>query len=108
MGRILEEEKRNGGTVEDYLDGTDKFIKMSSTLSFIHHSIVITTILGLIAHDPCYFEHWACPKFILNNYGGFFYGIRYEMVGGIIGLGLFGLMSSLRLGARSLKILRQD
>ena len=101
---ISEEQKQNQEDVYNYYVQNDRFMKYSSTLSFIHHFIVVATILGLVAHDPCYLDHWACPKFILSNYGGLFHNKMYSLTGGIIGLGLFGLASTLRLGARGLQI----
>ena len=105
---INEEQKQNSGDVKIFYEDNDKFMKLSSTLSFIHHFIVVTAILGLVLHNPCYFEHWACPKFILSNYDGFFHDYMYLMVGGILGLGLFGLASMLKLGARSLRIVQNQ
>ena len=102
---ILKERKQEYFIAGAYYEGNNKFVKLSSILSFIHHLIVITTILGLVAYNPCYFEHWICPKFILNNYDGFFYDHMYSVAGGIIGLGSFGLVSTLFLGARSIKII---
>ena len=101
---IYYESKNEEITVRDYYKQTDKFIKISSILSFVHHCMVMMTILGLIAHNPWYFDHWTCPKFILNNYDGYFYYNKYEMAGGIIGLGLFGCMSTFILGAKGLRL----
>ena len=100
--------KQEGGEVVNYFKETDRFIKISSTMSFIHHSVVIASIVGLITYNPCYFQHWTCPKFILNNYNGYLYEHMYCVVGGIIGFGLFGLQSTLFLGARSLKIISHE
>ena len=101
---ISEEQKQNQEDVYSYYVQNDRFMKYSSTLSFIHHFIVVGTILGLVAHDPCYLDHWACPKFILSNYGGLFHNNMYSLTGGIFGFGLFGLASTLKLGARGLQI----
>ena len=104
---IIEEQKQASDNAEDWYKQNNTFMKLSSTLSFIHHSIAVTPILGLVGHNPCYFEHWACPKFILNNYGGFFHEYMYWMVVSILGLGFFGLASTLKLGVRSLRIVRR-
>ena len=68
---MKDEMKQECGEVVNYYKETDKFIKISSIMSFIHHSVVIATIVGLITYNPCYFQHWTCPKFILNNYKGY-------------------------------------
>ena len=101
---IYTENKESSDCAACYFKEADKFIKISSSLSFVHHCVVITTILGLVAHNPCYFEHWDCPNFILQNYEGYYHDNMYIIIGGIIGLGIIGLLSTLRLGARSLKI----
>ena len=105
---MKDEMKQECGEVASYYKETDKFIKISSIMSFIHHSVVIATIVGLITYNPCYFQHWTCPRFILNNYKGYLYDHMYCVAVGIIGLGLFGLQSTLFLGARSLKILKRE
>ena len=102
---ISVEQKQNQEDVYSFYVQHDRFMKLSSTLSFIHHFIVVATILGLVANNPCYLDHWTCPKFILNNYGGFFHDYMYSLTGGVIGLGLFGIASTLKLGARGLQIM---
>ena len=107
--RFVDEGKKLSKQSSRYdVNQTHRFMRISSTLSFLHHCATITVILGLMEHNRCYFEHWGCPKFILNNYGGYFYVHRYGIAGGIIGLGLLGLVSKLLLGSRSLELEDED
>ena len=63
------------------------FIKISSFASFIHHTLVLSVILGLVVMDPNYFEHWKRPDFFINKYSGH----KYPMFIVPITLGIIGL-----------------
>ena len=63
------ERKETKVDVEDYYKETNKFIRLSSVVSFLHHAITISVILAMVSHNPAYFEHWTWPHFIITNYG---------------------------------------
>ena len=98
------ERKETKADVEDYYNETNNFIRLSSVVSFLHHSITLSVILGMVAKDPTYFDHWTWDHFIIKNYKSYYYEHMYCSFFGIIGLGIIGLMSSLHLGAVGLKI----
>jgi hypothetical protein len=101
---IKTEEKENDTYTVNYINQTDRFIKLSSSTTFLHHTIVLSVILGMVIHNPLYFEHWRCERFILNNYEGFYFAHIYWVFSGIIGLGFVGFLSNQWLGARGMKI----
>ena len=103
-GYMRSNSKEEGKYVYEYLGKTNVFIKLSSIASFLHHATVLTTILGIVIHDPNYFEHWASRTFILQNYDQFFHENVYYMYCGAIVIGYIGLLSSHRLGAKGMKI----
>lgn len=43
----------------------EKFVVRSSILTFVHHSVVLSTIMVIGRYDPCYMEHWSSPEFQL-------------------------------------------
>ena len=98
------EQKQGQGTVAKYAGATNTFIKLSSVFSFLHHVTVLSVILGLVVNNPNYFKHWEDPKFIIKNYDGYIFIHIYWIFTVIIGLGIFGIQSSLTLGARGLKM----
>ena len=101
LGREVKERRK---FVEHYLEKTNAFIKFSSVLSFLHHTTVLSIILGLVAQNPEFFEHWKCKKFLLRNYDGYFYEHMYYIFSIIITLGFISLLLSIYQGARGLKI----
>ena len=98
------ERKETKADVEDYYKETNKFIRLSSVVSFLHHSTVLSVILSMVTKNPTYFEHWKWTHFIIKSYDGHYFEHKYCFFIGIIGLGVIGLMSSLHLGAVGLKI----
>lgn len=73
-----------------------QYLKVSSFVTFVHHAIVLSAIMGLAYNDNHYFDHWTWSdypgkNFILKIDGRYFYGV----FGGTIGLGLLSFMMSL-------------
>ena len=101
---IRQEAKEPGKYTKEYIHETNRFVKLSAATTFLHHTIVLWAILGMVIHNPLYFEHWGWEHFVLNNCNGFFLEQIYWLFSGIIGLGFVGLLSNLFLGARGMKI----
>ena len=101
---MWEELKQAQWQVNRYYKETNKFIKLSSAISFLHHTTTLSVILALVSQDPNYFEHWGWPSFIIKNYGGYFYDHMYWVFALNISMGIIGLSSSLQQGAMGLKI----
>ena len=97
-------EKEEEARIQDYIKDTDKFIRLSSIASYLHHAIVLSAILGLVEYDTTRFVHWGSPTFILNSYDGYYYEGRSIGYAGVMGLGFVGLLSSLYFGASGMKI----
>ena len=87
-----ERDGKDGPGVNDYINETNRFVKLSSITAFLHHTIVLWAVLGMVIHNPVYFEHWGRDDFILNNYDGFMFENIYWVFSGIIGLGFIGLL----------------
>ena len=58
--------KEDGKYVKGYINKTNRFIRLSSTVSYFHHAIVLSAILGLVVTSPNRFVHWKSPTFILT------------------------------------------
>ena len=64
----------NAGVMNAYTLGTDdedevggeKFIRNSTIVTFIHHSIVLVTIMIVASYNPQYLDHWTWPEFQLK------------------------------------------
>ena len=52
--------------VEELQKQNEKFTIASSIVIFIHHAIVLSTIMALTHYDPAFFEQWTWPNFQLN------------------------------------------
>ena len=91
---IGKDEREDGSCVSSYIEPTNRFIRFSSFVSYLHHAIVLSGILGLLEIDQNYFEHWKSPTFILKNYDQTFYVHRFYIFVGICGMGLIGLLLS--------------
>ena len=44
-----------------------KYVRRSSIVSFVHHTITLSIILILVCYDRHYMEHWSAPYFLLNT-----------------------------------------
>ena len=108
MENIGQDERENGSYVSFYIDQTNRFIRFSSTVSYLHHATVLSVILGLMEIDQNYFQHWKSPTFILKNYDQTFYVHRFYIFVGICGMGLIGLLLSFYLGASGMEIAISD
>ena len=100
--------KEEGKWVNNYIKETNRFIKLSSTASYLHHGTVLSIILGLVLNDSNYFDHWRSTTFILNYYQGYHFEKASYIFVGTMGMGFVGLLSSLYLGARGMQIAIPD
>ena len=98
------EGKEDERYTKNYIHQTHRFVQLSSATTFLHHTITLSVILGMVIHNPLYFEHWGCRLFILNNYKGYWFAHIYWAFSGLIGLGFVGFWSNLLLGARGMKM----
>ena len=105
---LQKDEREEGSSVSSYIEPTNRFIRFSSFVSYLHHAIVLSVILGLLEIDQNYFEHWKSPTFILKNFDQAFYVHRFYIFVGICGVGLIGLLSSFYLGASGMEIAISD
>ena len=96
--------KEDGKWVNDYIKETNRFIKLSSTASYLHHGTVLSVILGLVLFDSSFFDHWRSTSFILNYYQGYYHENASYIFVGTMAIGFVGLLSSLYFGARGMQI----
>jgi hypothetical protein len=106
---IKNKTKEDSRDTDVYIKQTDGFIKLSSVTTFLHHTIVLSYILYMVINDTGYllsthYPHWEWEHFILKSYKGYYYEHIYWVFSGIIGVGFVGVVSTLFVGARSLKI----
>ena len=69
----------------------EKFVRCSSILTFIHHSVILTLIMILGWYDPNYMDHWTSPEFRLHPTSERF----FWMFGSTLMMGCFSLTTIL-------------
>ena len=99
--------------IEAYKQQSDRFVRLSAIISFIHHMVVLSFILYCLMNDEVFnnlvigrfgLQHWNDKKFILNKYLDLRkHQLVYYIFAAITGLGSLGLSATLYFGARSLK-----
>ena len=105
---VKEKEKEDDQDIDAYKKQSDRFVKVSAIISFIHHMVVLSFILYWIINGdpfgPFRLRHWNDKKFILNKYLDLRkHQLVYYIFAAITGLGSLGLSATLYFGARSLK-----
>ena len=91
--------------VSEYSNETNRFIKLLSITTFLHHLIMLLVIMLLVDIQPELLEHWLWKPFILNHYNA---EVFFGLVLATLSLGIIGLISTLLIGARSLTLAAEE
>jgi len=77
-----------------------KSIRLTSIVTFVHHTLVLTAIMVIAQFYPEYFQQTQFGKLILNPGGSYF----FIVIGITIGLGFYGMVLALYLAEKIAKV----
>ena len=84
----------------DSEDGKRQFFRLTSITTYLHHTIVLVTIMAIAHSNPQYFKHWSWGNFWLKPDGNDF----YWAFGVTLLMGFYSMILSLYLAENVTKV----